>query len=192
MVKRSKTSPFHGGNPGSSPGGVTTQNAQSIQLCAFCVAASTKRRTRRVRARRALRRSRKPPVGSPTFNFIRPHGQAAEGSPFYEWQPAVRARRALRRSRKPPVGSPTFNFIRPHGQAAEGSPFHARCAGASAQRLQHGGHVLIERDRLAGVFFDRFGVFRVAADEADALAPICHTFKGKANDGRCVKTDAKL
>ena len=25
MVKRPKTSPFHGGNPGSSPGGVTKQ-----------------------------------------------------------------------------------------------------------------------------------------------------------------------
>lgn len=36
MVKRPKTSPFHGGNPGSSPGGVTKmQVSTSVLTCIF-------------------------------------------------------------------------------------------------------------------------------------------------------------
>ena len=35
MVKRPKTSPFHGGNPGSSPGGVT-KTAGSTEFGAAC------------------------------------------------------------------------------------------------------------------------------------------------------------
>ncbi len=63
-----KTSPFHGGNPGSSPGGVTKRKRKGKNLSAsvFVMAEdlSGPRGARAVRARRALRHSRKPPVES--------------------------------------------------------------------------------------------------------------------------------
>ena len=61
MVKRSKTSPFHGGNPGSSPGGVTTAKRAELYAPPFCCAPHHAKTTSGSREERKLRNSAEAP-----------------------------------------------------------------------------------------------------------------------------------
>ncbi len=80
MVKRPKTSPFHGGNPGSSPGGVTKmQVSTNVLACIFLCPTSGTRGEARQEMPQGGGINRRQNSGQPLFSVRRAQAESPGG-----------------------------------------------------------------------------------------------------------------
>ena len=80
MVKRPKTSPFHGGNPGSSPGGVTKiQVSANVLTCIFLCPTSGTRGEARQEMPQGGGINRRQNSGQPLFSVRRSQAESPGG-----------------------------------------------------------------------------------------------------------------
>ena len=80
MVKRPKTSPFHGGNPGSSPGGVTKmQVSANVLACIFLCSTSGTRGVARQEMSQGGGINRRQNSGQPLFSVRRAQAESPGG-----------------------------------------------------------------------------------------------------------------